>query len=174
MSKILLTGRPGIGKTTLARKVVSRLPAEAGGFYTEEIRESGRRVGFSIATLDGQRGILAHVNHPGKQRVGKYGVNIEDLERIAVPALLRAVSSSRLVVMDELGRMELFSSVFQEAVRTVFDSDASILATIQDRSNAFLDAIRARSDVKLFRVTEQNRDSLAETLIKLLKLTVGC
>ena len=88
---ILLTGVPGVGKTTLVRRVLAEIDVKIGGFYTEEIRERGKRVGFSIKTFEGRTGILAHVNHKGPHRVGKYAVNIEDLEQIAAESVVSAL-----------------------------------------------------------------------------------
>jgi nucleoside-triphosphatase len=162
---ILVTGRPGVGKTTLIRRVLDALSIDAGGFYTHEIRERARRVGFAITDLTGASGILAHVDRDDGHRVGKYRVNREDLERIGVPAIRAAVEEARLVVMDEIGRMELCSEAFQDAVLTALGSPVPVLGTIQDRRNAFLDAVRAREDVEIVRVDESNRDRLAGDLV---------
>jgi len=91
--KILLTGPPGVGKTTVIRKIAALLSAEASGFYTEEKREGGRRVGFDIVTLNGRRAPLSHMEIPGKTRVGRYGVDIQSLEAVAVPAIEEALQS---------------------------------------------------------------------------------
>ncbi|MGB3904128.1 MAG: nucleoside-triphosphatase, partial [Anaerolineae bacterium] len=110
---ILLTGRPGVGKTTVIKKALDRLEGRAGGFYTAEIRESGRRQGFKIVTLDGQEGILSHVDIRGQPRVSRYGVNLGDLEEVGVAALRRAIAEADLIVVDEIGKMELFSEAFR-------------------------------------------------------------
>jgi nucleoside-triphosphatase len=157
---ILLTGVPGVGKTTLVRRVLEGVDARIGGFYTEEIRERGKRVGFSIRTFDGRTGVLAHVKHKGPHRVGKYGVNIEDLERVAAGSVVSAVESDDLVVIDELGRMELFSVLFQRAVMEALDSVKPVFGTIQVRRNPFLNAVRSRDDVRVIEVTSRNRDAL--------------
>lgn len=170
---IFVTGRPGVGKTTLIRRVLDGLSVDAGGFITHEIRERGARVGFAIADLRGERGILAHVDRRGGYRVGRYGVNREDLERIGVPAIREAVLHARLVVMDEIGRMELCSEAFQEAVREALGSPVPILGTIQDRRNAFLDAVRARADVEVVRVDEGNRDRLVRELRERVRALTG-
>jgi nucleoside-triphosphatase len=163
---ILVTGRPGVGKTTLIRRVLEGLAVDAGGFTTHEIRESGARVGFAITDLRGASGILAHVGQCGGYRVGKYGVNRKDLERIGIPAVREAVLHARLVVMDEIGRMELCSPAFRQVVEEALGSPVPVLGTIQDRENAFLDAVRARADVEIVRVEEANRERLVRDLIE--------
>jgi nucleoside-triphosphatase len=161
---IFLTGVPGVGKTTLIRRVLESAAVKAGGFYTEEIRDKGKRVGFGITTFDGRKGILAHVNHKGRHRVGKYGVNIEDLEEIAAASVRSAVEKDDLVVIDELGRMELYSPLFQRVVIDALDSEKPVFGTIQIRHNRFMDSIRARDDVRVIEVTKTNRDALVETV----------
>jgi nucleoside-triphosphatase len=159
-TNVFVTGRPGVGKTTLIRRVLSDIGADAGGFYTSEIRERGTRVGFSITSLDGESGTLARVDYGGPYRVGKYGVNREDLERVGVAALESATAAAELVIMDEIGRMELCSPAFQTAVMKALDGRTPVLGTIQDRSNRFLDAVRARKDVEVIEITEGNRDEM--------------
>ena len=161
---VFVTGRPGIGKTTLIERVLDALDIDAGGFYTRELLESGSRVGFSIIGLHGDSGVLAHVDHESPFRVGKYGVNCEDLERVGVRAIDEALKRSRLIVMDEIGRMELCSPAFQEAVGRALDSPTPVLGTVQDRANAFLDSVRARSDVEVMRVNNGNRECLVPVL----------
>ncbi len=169
---IFVTGRPGVGKTTLIRRVLDSLGFDAGGFYTHEIREGGRRVGFAISDLRGGDGVLAHVDVESPYRVGRYGVNRDDLEHVGVRAVLDAIEASRVVVMDEIGRMELCSDAFQEAVGAALDSPKPVVGTIQDRRNAFLDAVRARADVEVLRLTEENRDAMvAVVLHKIRALT---
>ncbi len=161
---ILLTGSPGVGKTTLVRRVLEGIDARVGGFYTEEIREQGKRVGFSIRTFDGRTGVLAHVNQKGPHRVGRYGVNIEDLETIAAESVVSAVESDDLVVIDELGRMELFSALFQRVVMEALDSEKPVFGTIQARRNSFLASVRSRDDVNVIEVTSANRDALVASV----------
>ena len=169
MPKVLLTGKPGTGKTTLIKKVIEELKREVGGFYTEEIREGDKRVGFKIKSLNGEEGILAHINVRSKFRVGKYGVNIEDLERVGILAIKEAMEGDKLIVMDEIGRMELYSKKFQQQVLSCLESNRSLLGTIQDRHNEFLDKIRKREDVTIIRVTPKNRDLLLPQIIRLFR-----
>lgn len=163
-TNVFVTGKPGIGKTTIIERVLEQLDVEAGGFYTREIREGGSRVGFSIVGLHGERGMLAHVDLDGPYRVGRYGVNRDDLERVGVAAIERAMESSDLIVMDEIGRMELCSEAFRSAVMRALDSRKPVFGTIQARQNEFLDSVRARADVEIFTVGTANRECLVPVL----------
>jgi nucleoside-triphosphatase len=173
---LLLEGRPGIGKTTVARRLVELLEREGvrvRGFITEEIRERGRRVGFAVQTLAGAagqtgRGVLAHADLPGPPRVGKYGVDISAFERLVLPGLTRA-DPGDVVVIDELGKMELASARFRRAVTALFDTEARIVATVHLYGHPFTDALKARPDVEVLRVTRSNRDELAQQLLERLK-----
>jgi nucleoside-triphosphatase len=166
---ILLTGKPGVGKTTVIQGALSRLALSLGGFTTQEIRRGGLRVGFSIRAVDsGLEGVLAHVDFPSPYRVGKYGVDVEEMERVGVSALRRALRSSELIVMDEIGRMENYCPSFQRVVLDALDAPQSVLGTLQMRSTSFLDRIRRRPDVTVRLVTPQNRDNLPGELVALL------
>jgi len=165
---LLLTGRPGVGKTTLIRAVVEKLgPSKAGGFWSKEIRESGRRVGFSIETLSGQTGVLAHCGLSSGPRLGRYVVNIKDIEEIAVPSLVSARESDKLIIIDEIAKMELFSREFAHEVRRCLDN-RRVIATIQQRREKFLDEVRARKDVRLLELTVSNRKEMPRRIIALL------
>jgi len=161
---LFVTGRPGVGKTALIRSVLTELDVDAGGFTTVEVRDGGRRIGFDIVALDGARGVLARHDLVSPYRVSRYGVNKDDIESIGVPAIERAVAESELIVMDEIGRMELCSDRFMHAVGAALGSPVPVLGTIQDRRNTFLDAVRERGDIRIITVTEFNRDELAETI----------
>jgi nucleoside-triphosphatase len=167
-TRILLEGRPGSGKTTLARRLVAGLRERdipVTGFTTEELRERGRRVGFAIETVEGERGVLAHVDFAGPPRVGKYGVDLDALERLAIPALQ---ASDDLVVIDELGKMELASERFRAAVDELLATPADVVATVHTFRHPFTDALKARSDVEVLQVTSANRDDLARVLVRKL------
>ena len=152
----LLTGRPGTGKTSLIKQVVAELKGKAGGFYTEEIRDRGTRLGFKLITLDGQEAILAHVNFPSRYRVSKYGVDVDSLDRVGVSALRQAARQCDLVVVDEIGKMELFSANFREAVLEIIGSGKRVLGTIMLVSNSWADAIKRQPQVNLVEVTRTN------------------
>jgi nucleoside-triphosphatase len=160
--KILLEGRPGAGKSTVAQRLAELLGGEGvrvGGFVTGELRESGRRVGFEVEAFDGERAILAHVSLPGPPRVGRYGVDLEAFERVALPAL-DAAGEADVVVVDELGKMELASERFRAAVSELFDGTLPVVATVHAFAHPFTDALKRRAGVECHRVTRDTRDAL--------------
>jgi nucleoside-triphosphatase len=162
--KVLLTGRPGSGKTTLIQRVVKNLALPAGGFYTEEIRQRGRRVGFKLITLEGKEAVFADVNFKTSERVGKYGLDLAKLETVGVPAIHEAVSAQQLVVIDEIGPMEIRSAIFRDAVTKIFETRVPILATITARPFPFTDAIKNRPDVRVVDVRPNTREQLVSEL----------
>ena len=158
---LLLTGPPRVGKTTLIVRVLEGLPpGTACGFITRELRRDGRRVGFSVETLAGETVVLAHVDVRSPNRVGRYRVDLVAFEATALPAIDPERASAPLVVIDEIGKMECLSARFRELVVAVLRSDQVVLATIALRGDRFIESLKARPDVNLIRVTQQNRDQL--------------
>ena len=143
----------------------------AGGFYTEEIRSQGLREGFRLVTLDGEEVILAHVNIHSPYRVSKYGVDIDGLDRVGIPAIHKAARQCDLVVIDEIGKMELFSANFREAVSQIIGSGKRILGTIMLNPNPWADAIKRQPQVDLITVTRANYQEVLEELLHWLKAT---
>ncbi len=156
----LLSGGPGTGKTTIIKEVLRKFQGRAGGFYTEEIRGNGAREGFRIITLDGKSAILAHIDIKSPYHVGRYGVDIEALDRIGVSAIREAVKSSELVIIDEIGRMELFSPSFKEAVLEAIGSGKRVLGTIMLKSHPFSDEVKISPGVALISVARSNRNEV--------------
>lgn len=165
---VLLTGQPGVGKTTLIKKLLAAVPGLWGGFYTQELRGPGGRLGFEIITLDGQRAILAHVDRRGPARVGKYGVYVENVDAVAVPAVERAVAGADYVVIDEIGKMELLSDAFRAAVLHAVQSPKTVVGTILWRSHPWTDALKRTPGVSVMTVTLANRESLLDSIIQVL------
>lgn len=168
MKNILICGPPGVGKTTLIKKILEKLNLKAGGFFTEEIKENNRRVGFKIISLDNQKGILAHISIKGAKRVGRYGVNIDDLEGIGVKSLDRALRNEDLVIIDEIGKMEIFSDKFKEKVLDCLHSEKFVLATIGIGGDKYISRIKERDDVIVFEMNRENRDRLIDRISSLI------
>jgi len=166
----LLTGRPGTGKTSLIKQAIAGMGSKAGGFYTEEIRSRGVRLGFKLVTLDGQSAILAHIDIHSPYRVSKYGVDIDSLDRVGVSALNQAAKECNLVVIDEIGKMELFSANFREAVLRIIDSGKRVLGTIMLNSNPWADTIKLKPQVKVIAITQANYHQVLKDLLEWLEV----
>ncbi len=164
-AKTLITGKPGVGKTTLVQKIIERMRSvNMAGFLTAEIRGMGSRRGFELQSLNGERRILAHVEIDSRHRVGRYGVDTRGFEEfLAAFDLLNP--DVELIVIDEIGKMELFSDRFKSFVRTALNSDKHVLASISLKGNQFIREIKQRLDVHLLEVTHDNRDRLPEVII---------
>jgi nucleoside-triphosphatase len=168
--RILLTGPPRCGKTTIVNKVVARFRGRATGFYTREVREAGLRVGFEIVTLDGRTAWLSHVDFPGPYRVGKYGVNLENLHRVALPAL-EYVPGIDLMVVDEVGKMECLSRQFVEAMERLWAAPVPLLITVAEKGGGYIQQVREKEGAALLTVTAANRDELPDRILKLFSKT---
>ena len=169
---ILLTGRPGIGKTTAIKKIVSLLGNNVGGFYTREVRMRGKRTGFEIVTLDGQVDYLATkepaITFTDQVPFGRYRVNLTAINEVAVPALLRAVEQGQVVIIDEIGPMEIRSKRFCQMVLEILDSEAVVIGTIVQKPNRFADRVKAHPRVTIKEITLSNRGQItAETYAEL-------
>jgi nucleoside-triphosphatase len=164
-TNILLTGPPRSGKSTLIEKVVKKIQRPATGFFTRELREKGKRVGFLIDTLDGKTGLLAHQDIKSRYRVGKYGVNLKDLDQIAVPSMLPS-TVDQLVVVDEIGKMECFSRLFRETLLRVISSENQLIGSIAIKGDRFIQTIKDRDDVILVFITQTTRDSAFDLFLK--------
>jgi len=168
-TNILITGPTRCGKSTLIEKVVSRIERPLTGFFTREIKGKGRRVGFSINTLDGREGILAHENIKSQLRVGKYGVNLKDIEAIAVPSMI-PTRRMQIVVIDEIGKMECFSRLFKETLIRILGSSNRMIGSIAERGDHFIQRIKERDDVMLIMITTQNRDILVDQILDSIQI----
>lgn len=156
----LLTGIPGTGKTALIKQAVAGITVKAGGFYTEEIRSQGVRKGFKLVTLDGEEAVLAHTRIESKHQVGKYGVDVGVMDKVGVAALQRAMQQCQLVVVDEIGRMEMFSDSFKKTVLEIIDSGKRVLGTIMFNPNRWADAVKRRPEVHVVPVTGANKQQV--------------
>ena len=168
---LLLTGSPGVGKTTVLLRVVEALKAKGysvGGMLSREVRSGGVRVGFEVLDLSNdKRGWLAHVNQPSGPQVGKYRVNLEDLNSIGAEAIVKAAESLDVVVIDEVGPMELFSERFREAVKRAVESGKVVVGVVHWKArDRLIEEVKAREDTEIITVTSENRNKLHEIIIE--------
>ena len=161
--KLLLTGAPGTGKTTLVQKIADAVP-EAAGFFTEEIRNGRTRVGFRIVNIPSRTiRLLAHTRHKGP-RIGKYGVVQGAIEE----AIAEVPDDAPFYVIDEIGKMECLSPRFRNWINALLDSETPLLATIALHAGGFIEEIKSRPDVELVELTRDHRnaDAIAKTLLQ--------
>jgi len=166
---ILLTGLPGVGKTTLIRRLSEELKnLHPAGFYTEEIREEGVRKGFELIGLDGKKGLLSHVEIKSPYRVGKYKVDVKGFEGF-LDSIAFFAPETKLIIIDEIGKMECLSPEFKRLIKEILDSGKMVIATIAFKGSGLIEEIKKRNDVRLFEITERNRDSLLSEIFSYLK-----
>jgi len=163
-----LTGQPGTGKTALIKEALALTKVKGGGFYTEEIRTGGIRQGFRIVTLDGRDAILAHVGISSHYQVSKYWVDTGALDRVAVSALRQALKETDLIVIDEIGKMELLSPQFKEVVTQTINSGRKVLGTIMLNTQPFTDEIKRRPEVETLVVTRDNHSEVMKKILNWL------
>ncbi|HEX2228009.1 MAG TPA: NTPase [Candidatus Binatia bacterium] len=164
--KLFLTGNPGVGKTTVIRVIAHRLKSvSCAGFYTEEIRQSGERIGFRIVTLDGEAATLASVG-TGKPTVGKYSIHIEEFENLVLRHVDMLATPADLYIVDEIGKMELLSGRFRNKIIELLGQPINLLATLSKKGDGLIDQIRRRRDVEIIEVTRKNRDELPDELLR--------
>lgn len=162
---MLVTGLPRSGKTTLVRRLLEQdiLKNRTGGFFTEELREQGGRIGFMIRTIpEGKTAFLARKDFLSRFRVGRYGINVKAMEEVGCESIEKALQKKKIIVVDEIGKMELFSDRFRIVLLEALNSPHKVLATIMERPNPFADRIKHRTDVKLFSLNRKNFISVFE------------
>lgn len=187
---LLLTGRPAVGKTTVVRRLAGRLSAAAAqeedparppspppvvlaGFYTEEIRDGGKRRGFRAVALPGdRRKTIAHEDIEGRPRVAAYGVDVDAVDAVA-EATLEAASDASVILIDEVGKMECCSDRFVEVTRELLEGRKPVVATVGPGGTEFMEELRRREDAELWRVTRENRDELPALLERELRKRLG-
>lgn len=159
-----------MGKTTLIEAIIRELGLKPGGFSTREIREAGKRVGFEINAFNGRKGVLARAGLPSLHRVGRYGVNIRDMEEVGAGSLEDALSGSPLIVIDEIGNMEIISRRFQEAVIDCLGSSIPVLGAIKAGRGPFVDGIKFRPDVEVIELRREEFGAVKQRVKKRLSV----
>ncbi|MEW6686273.1 MAG: nucleoside-triphosphatase [Candidatus Edwardsbacteria bacterium] len=163
---ILITGKPRCGKTTLIKELIGLLDHTCG-FYTEEIREKGKRVGFLLRTMNDKETMFAHIDFKSPFRVSKYGVDVVGFEKIAMSELKKGIERGSIIVIDEIGKMELFSRSFKEAVLSSL-STGRVLGTISFKGDDFIQKVKERKDIKLYLLTPDRYEEIKEEIIHFL------
>ncbi|MBI2882539.1 MAG: AAA family ATPase [Candidatus Methylomirabilis oxyfera] len=170
---LLLTGRPGVGKTTAIHRIAASLVGwRLAGFYTDEIRESGQRQGFRAVSFDGSEKVMAHSNIHSPYRVGKYGVDLSVIDQLA-DLTLGLMPEVDCYLVDEIGKMECYSQRFIAAVRTLLTSHCLVVATIALRGGGFIAEVKQRTDIEQWEVTLKNREELPERALAWLRAVRG-
>ncbi len=172
--KIGLSGLPGVGKTTTLIKTIKMLEEEGfvvGGMLTEEMKKGNRRVGFYVHDwANDRKEVFAHIDFESKYKVGRYGINVDVLDEVGVKALEEAMNKADVIVIDEIGKMEVVSKKFVSVVREIVDMDKHMILTLHKKSrNPLLQEIRRRDDIRMLEVTPINRNLLPFRMVNLIK-----
>jgi nucleoside-triphosphatase len=163
---LLITGLPGVGKTTLIKKLSEVLKSlHPVGFYTEEIREGSERKGFELISLEGKRGLLSHKDMKSPYKVSQYKVDIKSFDDF-LGSISFFTPLTRLIIIDEIGKMECFSDQFKKLLKEILDSEKWVIATIALKGRGLISEVKERQDVKLFKITQKNRDSLFSEILR--------
>jgi len=164
VKNLFITGNPGVGKTTIIKKLAHILPPNyINGFYTEEIRSGFKRTGFSISTFDGYEKTMSHVDFKSGYRVGKYFVKIESIDEIVI-RLKNMQPEPKLYLIDEIGKMESFSPTFRNWVEDLIKCKTPIIASIAIRGNQWIESVKKIAGFQTMELTPKNRDGVAKEL----------
>jgi nucleoside-triphosphatase THEP1 len=153
---LFISGNPRVGKTTLIKEVCLPYWEKIGGFYTEEFRKEGERWGFLLKTFSNQEAILAQKKMKGQAKLGKYGIDLKALEKVGVEALEEALAKKEVIVIDEIGQMEIFSDKFREILVKCLNSEKKVLATIRLHSQPFTDEIKKFANTEVLYLNKEN------------------
>ena len=167
---LLITGLPGVGKTTLIRELAQKLrDLNPVGFFTAEIREGDVRKGFELISLDERRRVLSHVDIRSRHCVGRYKVDMEGFEDF-LTLIPFEDPRRKLVIIDEIGKMECFSARFRNVVLELLDSERWVIATIALKGGGIIEEIKRRQDMRLFEINFGNRESLVTEILKEIRI----
>jgi len=186
--KIGITGLPRSGKSAVMEKVLTMLADErtreislrggqetviVGGMRTEPIHEGGERLGYKVIDIvTGAEAVIAHKSIDSRLRVLGYGIDIEALETVAIPAIEYARDECEVIVIDEIGKFTVESENFVNIVRSALEIDKPTLLTLHKKSrHPLLQDIRRRDDGRILEVTPVNRALLPYKIHKLMRET---
>jgi len=163
---IFLTGPPSAGKTTVIKKVIAESGFWFNGFFTEEVKLNGKRAGFLMKTCDGSSAYLAHQDIKSDYTIRRYGVSITNIETLAVPSIKPRDNS--IIILDEIGKMECFSDLFQDAALEALNSENIVIGTITYGGGDYIQAVKKRDDILIIEVTLENRNNLPAEIIRMI------
>jgi len=166
---LFITGTPNTGKTTLIKEVCLPWLDDIGGFYTQELREKGERLGFILKTFSGEEIVFAKKGFKSKYRVGKYGVDIKALEKVGVKAMEDALNDKKVIVIDEIGLMEISSDKFRAVLVQCLNSPKKVLATIRFRAQPFTDEIKKMAETEVMYLSRENYLEVKDKIRKWLE-----
>jgi nucleoside-triphosphatase len=165
---VLITGPPGAGKTTLLKRLLEVLAARGlsvAGFYTQELRQGGQRMGFELVDVrSGRRALLAHVDVSSPYRVSRYGVDLRGFENFLQGLQLE---EAEVVLIDEVGKMECLSPRFQHLVRELLREGRPLIATVAQKGGGLIQEVKAHPRVRLITL---KRGRLQEALQEVLAI----
>ncbi|KAH8390758.1 hypothetical protein KR215_005265, partial [Drosophila sulfurigaster] len=165
--KLNLFVQTGIGKTTLVGKIAANMRNQCTlqGFFTDEVRENNQRIGFDVVTMAGKREILAREKVQGNlPKVGKYSVYVENFEKLALPLLNKSSRPTQLMIIDEVGKMELLSKRFEEAVRMLVLYEQIAIPLHTNKRIGLVEFLKSYPQSRIYTVNHTNRDSLVRTI----------
>ena len=164
--KLLLTGVPGCGKTTVMTRLAKLVgDRRLAGFVTEEILNSGQRTGFQAKTFRGEEALLSSIHHKSWVSVGRYGVDVRSFEELVLPELEMDPDTVDLFLVDEIGKMECVCPGFVKSMQRVLELNVPLIATVSQQGKGFVQDVKNRPDVQILTVTADNREQLPQTLL---------
>ena len=166
---LFVTGKPACGKTTLIKEVCCRNIDKVGGFYTQEIYEENERQGFLLKTFEGKEGVLAKKGMKSIHKLNKYGIDLSILENIGIKAIYKALDEKKIVVIDEIGSMEIISESFRKALMDSLGSSLKVLASIRYQSQPFTNEIKKMSDSSMIYLSRENYAEVKASVQEWLK-----
>lgn len=171
--KIGITGLPISGKTYALRHVIEMLgekDVKIGGMIDEKIMDGRRATGMKVTNIQtGESVVFASPEIESKITVGSLGVDLSLFESVAIEAIKTACETCDLIVIDEVGKVEVESEAFVDAVKDALDEDKPMIITLHKKSrNPLLQDIRRRDDVRILEITPTNRNLLPYKIMTLM------
>lgn len=167
---ILITAKPRTGKSTLIQKLMNQIGiANCIGFYTEEIKENNLRIGFKLKLMDGREELLALAGMNSEIKIGRYGIDIKRFEETCIPMLKQALDGKKVIIIDEIGPMQVVSQDFRDMLLQLADKNCNAFGTIFYESFPWIDDFKLHKNVQLIELNIENRDNIVYDLINIIE-----